>query len=260
MIHIELLGEFKVSSRGTNIDLSATRSQKAVLLLKYLAANQGTLVAREQIIEAVWPGSSLASAEHSFEVAISTLRKLLDSQEGPSIIVRKGRAYQLHPELHIHTDVKSFIQNIKQGYWWVERGQNELARSAWEEAEALYKGDFLQEDIYADWAGRQRERLKEKYLDIVLALGELALECRQLNEAIERASFVVGQDPLRESGYRLLMKAHFSQGNRGMALRDYQRCEQALMLELGEEPMPETQELMNSIRSNALDKQQLRII
>ena len=260
IISIELLGEFRVSRAGNNVDISATRSQKAVLLLKYLSANKGALVSREQIIEAVWPESTFASAEHSFEVAISTLRKLLDAPLGPSIIIRKGRGYQLHPELLIRTDVESFTNNVKQGYWWLQRGHKELARSAWEEADALYKGDFLQEDIYADWALMQREHLKEKYLDVVYALGEMALERRELDEAIDRASFVVSHDPLRESGYRLLMKAHFCQGNRAMALRDYQRCQQALMLELGEEPMPETQELLRSIRSNVLDDIQLRII
>ena len=252
IIFIELLGEFRVSRGGNVVDMSATRSQKAVLLLKYLAANKGHLMAREQIIEAVWPDSTFFSAEHSFEVAISTLRKLLDFPAGPSIIVRKGRGYQLHPEMLIRTDVELFAHSVKQGYWWLQRGQKELARLAWEEADALYKGDFLQEDIYVDWALMQRERLKEKYLDAVLALGEIAFERSELNEAIDRANLAISHDPLRESGYRLLMKAHFCQGNRAMALRDYLRCQQALMLELGEEPMPETRALLESIRSNVL--------
>ncbi len=50
-------------------------------------------------------------------------------------------------------------------------------------------------------------------------------------------------EPFRESGYRRLMRLHLRAGDRGEALRVYERCRRLLAEELDTEPSPETEAL-----------------
>lgn len=248
-LSVNLLGTFRVHRAGREIDLGTARSQKAVSLLKFLVAQRGRPAAREQILEAIWSESDPESADRSFEVTLSTLRRLMDSPDGSTLIIRRGRGYLLNPAVAVIVDVDQFAQHLDRGNWWWQRGQTPLALAEWEQAEGAYGGDFLADDPYEDWATADRERLREQYLDLVLRLGEVALQEGRCGEAVERAHRVLTADPIREAAYRLLMRAHARQGNRAMAVRDLARCSEVLRRELGEEPMPETRELAKRIRS-----------
>ena len=54
-------------------------------------------------------------------------------------------------------------------------------------------------------------------------------------------------DQCAEEAYRLLMIAQYRQGDRGLAIRTYDRCVVALSDELDVDPMPETQVLYETI-------------
>ncbi|HEY3368433.1 MAG TPA: BTAD domain-containing putative transcriptional regulator [Symbiobacteriaceae bacterium] len=246
---LQLLGTFRVLQAGREVDLSAARSQKAISLFKLLAARRGRPTTREQILEAIWPEADQEVADRSLEVALSTLRKLMDPPRGPSVILRRGRGYMLNPEVTLEVDVDRFIHHLEKGNWWWQRRQKGPALSEWLLAESVYGGDFLPDDQYEDWATADRERLREQYLDLVLRLGELMLAEGRFDETVERANRVLAADPIRETAYRLLMRAYARRGDRAVALRASHRCVEVLRRELGEEPMPETQELARRIRT-----------
>jgi DNA-binding SARP family transcriptional activator len=247
-LYVELLGTFRVLRAGKELDLSSARSQKVVQLLKLFAARRNAPVTREQILELVWPGSSPDAADHSFEVSLSALRKLLDTPDSNSLILRRGRGYVLNQDVPIRTDVESFQAHVERGHWWWQRGQITAALAEWQSAEQLYKGDFMEEDPYAEWAEADRERLREQYLEVLSRLGEIELGEGRCDLAVGRANKILAQDPIRETAYRLLMRAHARQGDRAVALRDYQRCVGALLKELNEEPMAETKRLADRIQ------------
>ena len=50
------------------------------------------------------------------------------------------------------------------------------------------------------------------------------------------AERLVEQDPLGESGWRLLMRGYFDNGDRSHALQAFKRCQQALRDELDVDP------------------------
>ena len=56
--------------------------------------------------------------------------------------------------------------------------------------------------------------------------------------AVAAAERAVALQPFRESAYVRLMAAHSAAGNRGEALRAYERCRKALAEELGVDPSP----------------------
>jgi len=66
-------------------------------------------------------------------------------------------------------------------------------------------------------------------------------------EAVRWAGLALEAEPFRESGYRRLMEAHVAAGNRGEALRVYERCRRLLAEELGAYPSPETDAIYRSL-------------
>lgn len=248
-LHVSLLGPFRVERSGRELDLAAARSQKAVRLFKFLVAHRGHPVAREQILEAIWPEADPESADRTFDVTLSTLKRLLDAPGSPPAIVRRGRGYQINPDVPLICDVDRFAAHLERGSWWWQRGQHGLAAAEWELAVEAYGGDLMADDPYEDWATAERERLREQYLELLLRLGELDLEAGRCGNAVDRAYRVLNCDPIREAAHRLLMKAHAQQGNRAAAMRDLERCAEILRRELGEQPMEETLELARRIRT-----------
>ncbi len=246
---IKLLGGFRLLRAGREVPLTSIRSQKAISMLKLLVAKRHQVVSREQIFDTIWPEVETEAADRSFDVTLSTLRKLLDIPDDPPLIVRRGRGYTINPDLHLTVDAEEFVRHWEKGHWWGMRGQMTAAAKEWRAAEGLYAGDFLADDLYEDWTTAERENLREKYLELLVRIGEVSLTERRYDLAIDRARRVLAVDPLRETAYRLLMKAHAHLGDRAVALRDYQRCEEVLRRELGEEPMSETRELAQKIRS-----------
>ncbi|MGE5673772.1 MAG: BTAD domain-containing putative transcriptional regulator [Mycobacterium leprae] len=246
---LQLLGTFRVVQAGREVDLSAARSQKAISLFKLLAAHRGRPTAREQILDAIWPEADPEAGDRTLEVTLSALRKLLDPPGGPSVILRRGRGYLLNPAVPLEVDVDRFTRHLEKGNWWWQRRQEGSALSEWLLAEAAYGGDFLADDLYEDWAIDEREGLREQYLELLLRMGEAMLAEGRLDETVLRANRVLAADPIRETAYRLLMRAHARRGDRAVALRTFRRCAEVLRRELGEEPMPETRDLARQIRA-----------
>lgn len=250
-VMIQLLGGLRVLHEGMEIDIGEVRSQKALQILRVLALWKGRLTSREQIIEAVWEDQNGEGAHQSFDVALSTMRKFLAKEGLGSIIIRRGKSYQLDPSASVATDVELFIRHCEQGYQWWQYGRASEAAREWEAALALYQGDLLNDEPYADWVLSDRERLCEMYLDLLTRLGEMAVSDQRYDRAVDLANQVLARDPLRETAYRLLMLAHSRQGNRAVAMRDYQRCVNVLRKELDVEPMQETIRLAECILGGA---------
>ncbi|MGH2544484.1 MAG: AfsR/SARP family transcriptional regulator, partial [Ardenticatenaceae bacterium] len=116
-----------------------------------------------------------------------------------------------------------------------------------ESALALYRGDFLEENPYAEWASEEREQRLVSYLVSAERLTKLLLEAGQYERSAYWANAILSKDPLWEQAYALLMECYWRRGNRALAVRVYERCRKRLHEELGIEPSPGTSQLFESI-------------
>src|SRR5207342_5288 len=66
-------------------------------------------------------------------------------------------------------------------------------------------------------------------------------------DAAKWAEELIALSPFREAGYRRLMEAHVSAGNRAEALRVYEQCRQLLAEELGAYPSPEPDSIYRAL-------------
>jgi DNA-binding SARP family transcriptional activator len=121
-------------------------------------------------------------------------------------------------------------------------------------AVGLYEGNLL-EGWYQEWCLYHRERLENNYLAMLDKLMAYC-ECHKDYEAgVAFGERLLRQDCARERTYYRLMRLHYLAGDRAGALRQFQRCKEALQDELGVEPARRTMELYEQIRSDKLEVQ-----
>jgi DNA-binding SARP family transcriptional activator len=219
---IEALGGFRVLADGRPIPRSAWRSKKARDLLQILVSRRGCRVPREALMEALWPEDDPARLPHRLSVAISALRGVLDSARrfAPEHFVSGDRDSVALSLETVAVDVHDFLEEAHAGLLaWREDGSDD-ARELLLSAEALYRGDFL-EEIYDDWPVSLREEARAAYLDVVRALAEDAIATGDPDHAGRLLLRLLERDPFDERAHLGLVRVRIAAGRHGDAQRAY---------------------------------------
>ena len=231
--------------------LQRSLGAKGTPLLKILAAHRRRPVPRDALIEMLWPGTDPSMGATSLKVAAHNLRRVLepDKQPGTSgtwVLFEMG-TYRLNPDADIWLDVECMEQRARQGLAFEAAGDLRRARAEYESAEALYAGDFLEEDIYEDWTIIRREQLRDVYLEILGRLAHLSHTERDHRAVIKYSHKVIEADPCREDAYRMLMESHGALNQPARAGAWYAVCRTMLQREIGTGPAPETVQVFESL-------------
>ena len=243
-LRARLFGRFEVFRNDEALSLG--RNGKALAILKYLLADRARPVSQDHLMGWLWPEANLKKARWSLNSAIHALRKLLaDSPSATPInyvLLEEGH-YRLCSDVLVITDVDEFDARYEEGRRLVKEGRTAEAAAEYEEAIALYRGEYLVEDLYEDWTMIERERLIDAYIDMLSRLAAHYYEAGQYQESMGACYRILQKDRCHEESYRLLMRCYMNLGLRGRALRQYRSCEKILRQEYGTVPSPETQAL-----------------
>lgn len=226
---VRTLGGFRVERHGVPVARSEWRSRKARQLLKMLVAHRGRPLHREQAIEALWPDAVGGNLSNRLAVALSTLRSVLDPEKshGADHYV-ESIDDALHLRLdHVTVDLELFLAHA---------GSANTTK-AMKEAEDKYRGDFLVEDLYEDWAHPAREEARAAYLNVLRRQAEISQELRP-TEALHAQLRILEVDPWDESAHLGLIRGLETAGRHGEARRAQKRYEE-MMAEIGVSPSPE---------------------
>jgi DNA-binding SARP family transcriptional activator len=225
-------------------------SRKALSIFKYLILAHPAPVVKEVLMETFWPDSDPEAARRNLHQAIYTLRQILRGEQ-PEFhhIFFKNDCYTLHPNMEVWIDFREFEKCIQAGRHLDQSGQSERAIDQYGAAAGLYQGDFLEEDLYEDWPTLQREQLRNAYYSLVDRLTELYLQTGHHISVIHLCHKVLAKDRCYESVHRMLMQSYLAQGQRHLAVRQYETCVRALREDLGILPSRETVNLYHSITS-----------
>jgi DNA-binding SARP family transcriptional activator len=239
---IYMLSTFRVVVNG--VELNGRLGGKGRSLLKILAASRERVLPRDALMEMVWPDTDPATGAISLKVAAHNLRSVLEPEKatgapGQWIVFRDG-TYGLNRDASVWIDVEELERLSRRGARAEALGDTGSARAAYREAEALYAGDFLEEDIYDDWTIIRREQLRDTYLDAVSRLAELAVMSGDHREAIRYCHKIIDTDPCREDAYRALMSSHGALNQHARAGAWYAVCRTMLKREMGVDPGLET--------------------
>ncbi|MEW5866205.1 MAG: BTAD domain-containing putative transcriptional regulator [Bacillota bacterium] len=250
-MEIRMLGGFQVIQSGQLISESQWKTNRAKTLFKYLAANARRWIPRDEILEALWPDKDAQDAVNNFNVTLHALRRLLEPALTRGVdshfIESQSTCYRFSPSGGYILDVEEFESLCQQAQALDSSGRSTESIPVYRAAVDKYGGDFLPEDLWAEWTGARRETLKESFIHALLRLGALLLERNLLAEAAARARQAIKADPWREDAHRLLMTALARAGQRAKALQHYYSLEEAFWSEFGVGPDEETVKLFEKI-------------
>lgn len=223
---------------------------KSKTLLKLLLAAHPAPLPAASLMATLWDGVDEELARQRLHTAISDLRRALRAvrPEAGALIVSQSGGYGLDPRATVWIDTAAFSRAQRAGLHYEQAGRPDEARAALQEAVALYRGEYLEEDVYDDWPIEQRERLKSEYLALLARLAHWAFREGDYEACIGWGQLTIECDPCREDTHSLLMRCHSRLGQRAMALRQYRQCADALRRELDAIPAPETDELYRRLQ------------
>jgi DNA-binding SARP family transcriptional activator len=234
---IRSLGGFAVERAGMVVGPREWQSRKARDLLKILICRRGRPVTREALVEALWPDQDPARTANRLAVALSTVRAVLDPRRrfgSGHFIVADRCAVRLERE-HVVVDVERFFADAHAGLACHRSGRPEEGRALLAAAEAVYRGDFLEEDLYEEWAVSLREEARAAYVAVAGALAELAGADGDHEAAVRLRLRVLERDAYDEGAHVALIASLTAAGRHGDALCARRRY-RARMREIGIPP------------------------
>src|SRR3954470_21337751 len=252
-LKIKLFGEFEVWRREALIESHEWGRQKTRLLLKLLLTRPGCAFSRDEILDVLWPNTPPKAAEQSLRTTVSLLRKVLepDLKRGSDsrYIIRQRPGYLFERTLDCEVDTWEFeeLQNKAE----IAQADGSLAEAIglYRAALELFRGEFLAEDSYEDWAIESREEWQGRCLRVLSNLAECLALKGHYTEAVEACGRALEMDRYQEELYRRLMLYHYCAGEQALALQAYRRYDKTIKEELGVVPSPELAQLKAKIEA-----------
>jgi DNA-binding SARP family transcriptional activator len=209
-----MLGSFAVRHEEALVGMPVSLAATA---LKIVALRRRILV--EELVEELWPDSAPG-------VGMRRLRNVLWRIRVASgdILVREDKFILLSPRAV--TDAEIFRRLASQAL--DPATPADKAADLAENASALYGGELLPADRYADWAAVQRESLARMNIQLIELRVRHAVEEERIAEALGLLEVLMESDPYEEEHYMRAAELHAKIGNRKRAVATLQRAERRL--------------------------------
>ncbi len=246
-LRLRLLGHFDLEVAGVQVDLSGIRP-RVRSALRLLALHAGTPVHRDILVGALWPDVATEAAYRSVQVAVSSLRHLLepDAARGQTTLLRRmDETYTLVMPAGSVSDLVGFESSLRRAAAARQAGDRAAELAALEQALTGYRGDLLVEEGAAEWVLGDRDRLRllaadsaERLARVCLAgwsrqVGDLtAYDSVALDGALAACRRSLALDPYRDSAWQLLVEMHELAGD-AAAAENVRRRRRRVLSELG---------------------------
>jgi DNA-binding SARP family transcriptional activator len=154
----------------------------------------------------------------------------------PSSFIRATRGgYALDGE-HVWVDADAFEELVMAGLTAHEADDHEGALHLLRRGLELYRGEFLADEPYSEWAFHERDRLREVASDGLRALAALDERADDLIGATASLSRLADLEPFDVDVHRELLVMLLRRGRRSEALRRYETLRRR-MLSTFDEPL-----------------------
>jgi DNA-binding SARP family transcriptional activator/TolB-like protein len=240
VVRLRLIGQMEAWTIRSESVLPAGRKTRALLACIAMAAPRPVL--RGRLAEQLWSRRPEEQARASLRQEIHRLLEAMAPAETEILIITRD---------HL---------TLRPGAVWIDVEEVMRATTAQPASLSLLDGDLLEDLDGVDpnfdaWLNAERERLRDRARSIAESLLKENLEP---DATIAAAQRLLAIDRSHEGGWRALMKAHASRGERGLAVQAYDRCRAVLADMLDAAPSLETQKLLNEIRGPSGSRLPLR--
>jgi DNA-binding SARP family transcriptional activator/TolB-like protein len=239
IVRIHLLGSMRATSYlGDDV---LPRAKKARAALGYLCLAPGARVSRTRIATALWDRASADQARASFRQVLSDLTAAM----GPlaAELISTARA-----TVRLNTDLCwiDALALVKSPY------SNPSTRA---DLAVLCPGELLEgleglSESFGEWLAKERIRFKQR---LAASLGAVLRHVDRGDFDPEQVEAVARRllafDPTHQDAWNALLRAPAKVGKQEQALREYERCREALWAAEQIKPLRETEQLYERIRT-----------
>ncbi|MFE6646333.1 BTAD domain-containing putative transcriptional regulator [Nocardioides sp. NPDC057772] len=220
-VAICLLGPLIVTRAGEPVEVPGRRPRT---LLALLALEAGTPVSVDVLADRIWGEELPDNPRGSLHTYIGRLRRVL----GKEVVRRTAGGYILDlPRSSV--DALAFIDLL-------DAAEGPQAYDRLEEAIALWRAEPFDDSAGESLAERTRPWLVDRYLAALERRAQLDIAAGRAVKAVADVRRVVGDHPLRESLWVVLLDALEAAGRTAEALEAYEEVRARLADELGTDP------------------------
>lgn len=249
-LRIWLFGRVRVAHGEGSPEIRFTRSTQT--LLAFLLLHPQRYHPREVLAELAWGDRPDEQARGALNTALWRLRNLLEpdgTTRGAYLRTTPSGEVGFNWDSDHWLDLTAFEKCASCILAIPTDGMQAQHARQLEAVLPLYDGELL-EGFYEDWAITERERLRDLHLSCLTRLMRYHHQQRNIDRSQRHAQEILRLDPLREEIHRAAMRLFAENGERALALRQFEWCRQVLSAEMGIAPMPETEALYQQILAN----------
>jgi DNA-binding SARP family transcriptional activator/Tfp pilus assembly protein PilF len=239
IVRIHLLGSMRATSYlGDDV---LPHAKKARAALGYLCLAPGARVSRTRIATVLWDRAGADQARASFRQVMSDLTSAMGPLAGELLSTARAT-------VHLNTDLCwiDALALVKSPY------ADPTTRA---DLAVLCPGELLEgfdglSESFGEWLASERIRFKERLaasLNAVLQHVDRGDFDPKQVEAVARR--LLAFDPTHQDACNALMRALAKRGEQEQALREYERCREALRAAGQTKPLRETEQLYQRIRT-----------
>lgn len=207
-------------------------------VLKYLVCERNRVVHAEEIAEALWPGAG-PTALNNVRHFIHSLRDKLEPdrpKRAPSSFIAAVQGGYAIDRRRVQIDADEFEEAAKKGIEAARRGAIADAEAELGKALELYRGDFLADEPYAEWAYPERDRLRGITTQCLRLLATIFAKRDDIDGAARVLEQLAELEPYDAEVHRQLLTAWLRLGRRTEAARRFTSFRMRMLREFGEEP------------------------
>jgi DNA-binding SARP family transcriptional activator len=245
-LEIRLFGEIWVNRDGEQLPGIST---KAMELLCYLLLHRERGYTREALSAMFWPDASDTLARKYLRQAIWRLQSVLGDRD---LLIVNSDWIRVNPRTALWLDVAEFEKAYSFNRDTPGHEMTDQQAQAVESAIALYRGDLI-EAWYQDWCLHERDRLQLLYLDLLEQLMSYCEVRQHYAQGVAYGQRVLRYDAARERTHQNLMRLHYRAGDRAIALRQFERCAEAMAKQFDVHPSRETIALYHQVRGDYVE-------
>jgi DNA-binding SARP family transcriptional activator len=236
-LRIHTLGQTRIEAHGEDLG-GEWLDQRPGQLLKYLICERHRLVTSDEIGDALWPQAgplTRNSVRHQVHVLRERLEPLRISRARSRFIVTRRGGYTLDAD-QVWLDADQFEAEIRVGLTLFAQGDEGDAVGRLERGLALYGGELMAENPYAEWALEERDRLRDLAGQGLRAVVELARAAGDLDAAAGHSRRLAAMEPFDMDVQRDFLEICLRRGRRSEAMRRYAMVRKRVKREFGQDP------------------------
>lgn len=240
-LEIYLFGHSRVLYNGK--DITKKLSTKSEGLLYYIAVNEH--INRERLAYMFWEESDSESAKYNLRYNLWSMNKVFRTKDfdAPLIVSEPNRVF-FSEAYEVYVDINDFVS--------LDKKDDVLSLYLMKK---LYTGGFL-DGFYIkncfkfnDWTFYERENYQRQFMNVLHKLLGNHKKCDEYDKACLILEEMIRLNNLDEDLYVELIKLYIDQGDRVLALKQYNRCIHVLREELNISPKLSTEKLLKIIKT-----------